>query len=85
MDNIKLISTHQHRPMTDGITCIDTVDSDVTYYEVVNPHWIADLNARGLEGIAALKIWAWYHLIDHDGINTVRVQDGKYIIEAIDL
>jgi len=84
MDNIKLISTHQHRPMTDGITCIDTVDSDVTYYEVVNPHWIASLNERGVKGCAALKIWAWTAL-DHDGINTVRVQDGKYIIEAIDL
>ena len=84
MDNIKLIGTHQYRPQIDGITCTDTVDVDTTYYEVVNPHWIADLNARGVEGLASLKIWA-YANTDHCGIDTVFVKDGKYIIKAIDL
>ena len=90
MDNIKLISTYKHRPMTDGITCTDTVDADLTYYEVVNPHWIANLDARGVEGMKSLRFninmrQCCPELDHHDAIQSVRRKNGKYIIEAVDL
>ena len=83
MNNIKRIATHQYRPMTDGVTCFDTVDVGTTYYEVVNPHWIASLDARGIKGMDALKVWAERNM-DHDGVY-VSFEDGKYILKAIDL
>jgi hypothetical protein len=85
MNNIQKIShTVTNNNSTSGH------DVGVTWYEVVNPHWIASLDARGVEGMKSLRFninmrQCCPELDHHDAINSVRRRDGRYFIEALDL
>ena len=82
MDNLKLIDTSSIYPYSEYIATAP-VEMKATYYEVANPHWIAALNERGEEGLSALEKYA-QDFLPHDFVHNIAIEDGKYILEAID-